>query len=62
MQGKKNPPKNCEREREREREREVTFFCKGKLCIEQKKEWQIYSKRLRIRRDKIKEDKEKEEE
>ena len=58
MQGKKNPPKNCVCERERE----VTFFCKGKLCIEQKKEWQIYSKRLRMRRDKIKEDKEKEEE
>ena len=42
--------KNKLREREREREREVTF-------LEWKKKCQIYSKILRIRRDKINEDK-----
>ena len=39
----------CKRERERERE---PFFCKGKLCIKWKRWWQIYSKRVWIRRDK----------
>ena len=53
MQEKKNPPKNLEREREREREREP-FFCEGKLCIEWKSLWQMYSKKLWIRRDKNK--------
>ena len=51
-----------ERERKREREREVTF-CVKKLCIEwKKKNCQIYSKMLRIRRVKIKEDKKVEKE
>ena len=45
----------------REREREP-FYCEGKLCIKWKKKWQIYSKRVRIRKEKIKEDKEKDEE
>ena len=40
----KNPPKHLERERERERERE-TYAKNGK-------KWQIYSKRIDIRRDK----------
>ena len=31
-----------------ERERERTFFCEGKVC----KKWQIFSKRLWIRKDK----------
>ena len=46
---KKNPSKNWERERE-------IAFCEGKLRKEWKKEWQIYNKRVWIRRDKIKED------
>ena len=50
-----------ERERERERER-ITFFCEEKLCKEWKKERQIYSKMLWIRRDKIREDEGKDEE
>ena len=41
---------------ERERERERGLFCKEKICKEWKREWKIYSKRLLIRRDKIKED------
>ena len=45
-----------------ERERERTFFCKRKPCIEWNSQLQIYSKRMCIRRDKIKEDEEKEEE
>ena len=50
--------KNRERERERERERgrEVTFFV-WKKCVEWKEKCQIYSKMMRIRRVKIKEDK-----
>ena len=47
---------------EREREREVTFFCVRKLCIEWKRNCQIYSKMLRIRIVKIKEDKKVEKE
>ena len=39
----------------REREREVTFFVR-KLCIEWKRKCQIYSKMLRIRKVKVKED------
>ena len=54
--------KNEERERDLEREREVTFFCVRKLCIEWKRNCQIYSKMLRIRRVKIKEDKKVEKE
>ena len=46
----KNPPKNWERN---------NFFCEGKLCIECKSEWQIYARRIIIRRNKIKEDKKK---
>ena len=46
MQEKKNTPENWERER--------TFFCEGKLCIEWKRWWQIYNKRVWIRRDKNK--------
>ena len=56
---KKNQTKNekqIERERERERERS-NIFCVRKLCIEWKRKCQIYSKMLRIRRVKIKEDK-----
>ena len=49
MQEKKNPPKIWERERERE-----PFCCEEKLCIEWKKQWQIYSKRMWIRKDKNK--------
>ena len=48
MQEKKKHQK-IERERERE-----PFFCEGKLCIEWKRLWQIYSKRVWIRRDKNK--------
>ena len=53
MQEKKIHQK-IEREREREREKERTFFCEGKLCIEWKRWWQIYNKRVWIRRDKNK--------
>ena len=49
------------RERERERERERTFICERKPCIEWNRWLQIYSRRVWIRRDKIKEDEEKEE-
>ena len=38
-------------ERQREREREHFFFCEGKVYKEWKKEWQIYSKRVWIRKD-----------
>ena len=48
-------------EKLREREREP-FFCERKPCIEWNRYLQIYSKRMWIRRDKIKEDEEKEEE
>ena len=48
-----NPPKNWERN---------YLFCEEKLCIEWKSKWQIYAKRMIIRRNKIKEDKRKEEE
>ena len=48
--------------RERERERERTFFCEKKPCIEWNRYLQIYSKKMWIRKDKIKEDEEKEEE
>ena len=41
---------------ERERER-GNHFCVGKLCIKWKREWEIYGKRMRIRRVKIKKDK-----
>ena len=37
------------------------FFCERKLCKEWKSEWQIYTKRIIIKRNKIKEDKRKEE-
>ena len=48
---------NWERERERERERDNQFFGKThKICIEWEKEWQIYSKIMKIRRAKIKEE------
>ena len=51
------------REREREREREVTFFfCMRKLYIKWKIKCQIYSKMLRIKKVKIKEDKKVEKE
>ena len=46
--------------REREREREP-FFLWEKPCIEWNKWLQIYSKRVWMRREKIKEDEEKEE-
>ena len=47
----------------RERERQVTFsFCVRKLYIEWKRKCQIYSKMLRIRTVKIKEDKKVEKE
>ena len=49
------------RERERERER-GNIFCVRKLCIEWKRKCQIYSKILKIRRVKIKEDKKVEKE
>ena len=52
----KNPPKNWERNNFLS-----FFFGEGKLCIEWKSEWQIYAKRMIIRRNKIKEDKRKEE-
>ena len=45
MQEKKNPSKNWERN---------YFFCKEKLCIEWKSGWQIYAKRIIIRRKKVK--------
>ena len=48
-------------EKLRERERDNLFFCERKPCIEWNRQLQIYSKRVRIRRDKIKEDEEKEE-
>ena len=48
--------KNKLRERERETE---NIFCVRKLCIERKRKCQIYSKMLRIRGVKIKEDKKK---
>ena len=63
MQWKTNQTKNekqINREREREREREKernNLFCVRELCIEWKGKCQIYSKMLRIRRAKIKEDK-----
>ena len=53
--------KKIEREREREREREITFFVRGNYAKNWKKEWQIYSKMVWIRRDKIREDEEKDE-
>ena len=59
MQWKTNQTKNekqIDRERERERERN-NLFCVRELCIEWKGKCQIYSKMLRIRRAKIKEDK-----
>ena len=59
MQWKTNQTKNekqIERERERERERN-NIFCVREICIEWKGKCQIYSKMLRIRRAKIKEDK-----
>ena len=61
MQEKKKHQK-IERERERERENLLLLFCVRKLCIEWKRWWQIYSKKVWIRRDKIKEDGGKEEE
>ena len=48
---------NWERERERGK-----IFCVRKLCIEWKRKCQIYSKILKIRRVKIKEDKKVEKE
>ena len=52
---KKSTKKLSEREREREREREgEPLFCEGKLCIEWKRLWRIYSKSVWIRRDKNK--------
>ena len=53
--------KNKLREREKEREREVTFFVWENYAYNKKK-CQIYSKMLRIRRVKIKEDKKVEKE
>ena len=41
-----------ERERERERERVITLLY-GKICIKWEREYQIYSKRMKIRRTKI---------
>ena len=47
-----------ERERERERERAFCVWKNRKLCMEWKREWQIYSMRIRIKGVKnIKEDK-----
>ena len=46
----KNPPKHWERERERERERTMQRMEKSDKFIG--KEWQIYSKRERIKIDK----------
>ena len=51
---KKNK-KSTKKLRERERN---NLFCEEKLCEEWKKECQIYSKRVWIRRDKIREDEE----
>ena len=51
--------KFIEKLRERERERE-NIFCERKQCIEWSRQLQIYSKRVRIRRDKIKKDEKKE--
>ena len=44
-----------EREREREREGERIFFV-WESYAQNGREWQIYSKRMKIRRAKIKED------
>ena len=44
-------------ERERERERKKPFFVLEKY-IQNGREWQIYTKMMRIRRAKIKEDEE----
>ena len=44
---KKNPPKIWERKRE------INFFCEEKLCIWWKRECQIYTKRMIIRRNKM---------
>ena len=52
---RKTQTKN-EKQIERERERS-NIFCVRKLCIEWKRKCQIYSKMLRIRIIKIKEDK-----
>ena len=54
MKGKKKSTKKL-----RERERETTFFCEGKVCKKWKREWQIYSKRLWIRKDKKRKKKKK---
>ena len=51
---KKNPPKHWERERERKREKErerENLFVRENYA-KNGKEWQIYSKREGIRRDK----------
>ena len=49
--------KNKLRERERERERERGNYFVWENCLEWKRKCQIYSKLMRIRRVKIKEDK-----
>ena len=57
MQWKTNQTKSEKKiNREREKERN-NLFCVRELCIEWKGKCQIYSKMLRIRRAKIKEDK-----
>ena len=59
MKIKKIKQKNENKLRERERN---NIFCVGKLCTKWKRKCQIYSKMLRIRRVKIKEDKKVEKE
>ena len=62
MQENKKINQKIKREREREREREITPpFFKGKLYKEWKREWQIYSKIVWTRKDKIREDEGKDE-
>ena len=46
---------------ERERDRDNLFCEEIKLCKKWKREWKIYSKRVWIRKNKIKEDEEKNE-
>ena len=58
MQGKKKIHQKIEGERVGNNH----FFCERKLCKEWKSEWQIYIKMMIIKRNKIKEDKRKEEE
>ena len=50
--GKKNPPKK--REKKKKEKESNKLFCVGKICIECKWDYQIYSMRLEIKRVKIK--------